>query len=253
MKRRNRKLRKTLLTLCCALSLVAISVGATLAYLTDTEGVTNTFTVGHVNIMLDEAKVGEDGKELIGPDAQRVTENKYHLLPGMTYDKDPTIHVVTGSEDAYVVAKIVVTGAEDSPLVYKEGNLDLLGIQNVVTGGVFNDNEFGQPSVNAETGVVTWDSTAVKLTQQKVGDNFVFMVYYKNPVLKTDTIRTRTLFENLVIPEDWDNADIQTLGDLNIDITAYAMQSAGFKNVDDAYAACDGKWQEYTAPETTTP
>ena len=39
MKRRNRKLRKAITMVCCALALVAISVGATLAYLTDTEAV----------------------------------------------------------------------------------------------------------------------------------------------------------------------------------------------------------------------
>ena len=53
MKARNRI--KPLLTLCCALLLVAAGVFGTLAYLTGTDTVNNTFTVGNVKITLDEA------------------------------------------------------------------------------------------------------------------------------------------------------------------------------------------------------
>ena len=117
MKRRNRKLRKALLMVCCALTLVAISVGATLAYLTDSEGVTNTFTVGHVDIQLKETDVDKDGS---------TQKNAYHLLPGQTYTKDPTITVEKGSEDAFVVAKIDVTGmkAANNRLLYSEGGVN---------------------------------------------------------------------------------------------------------------------------------
>ena len=48
MKARNRI--KPLLTLCCALLLVAAGVFGTLAYLTGTDTVNNTFTVGNVKI-----------------------------------------------------------------------------------------------------------------------------------------------------------------------------------------------------------
>ena len=44
-----------------AVLLVSLSVGATLAYLTSTtQTVKNTFTVGKVNITLDEVKVNEN-------------------------------------------------------------------------------------------------------------------------------------------------------------------------------------------------
>ena len=53
---KNSKLRRILLTLACAVLLVSLSVGATLAYLTSTPTkVTNTFVVGEVKIELDEA------------------------------------------------------------------------------------------------------------------------------------------------------------------------------------------------------
>ena len=64
MKARNRI--KPLLTLCCALLLVAAGVFGTLAYLTGTDTVNNTFTVGNVKITLDEAKVTTGGYQQQG-------------------------------------------------------------------------------------------------------------------------------------------------------------------------------------------
>ena len=56
----NSKLRRILLTVCSAALLVCVTVGATVAYLTSTETVTNTFTVGKVDITLDEAAIKQD-------------------------------------------------------------------------------------------------------------------------------------------------------------------------------------------------
>lgn len=96
--------RKSLILAACAIMLVCATIAGTLAYLTSTDTVTNTFTVGNVSIKLDEAKVDENGKA-VTPE-QRVKENKYKLLPGQTYIKDPTIHVQAGSEDCYVFVKV---------------------------------------------------------------------------------------------------------------------------------------------------
>lgn len=96
--------KKVHLLLLCAVLMVGASVFGTLAYLTDTEAVTNTFSVGQVHLTLDEAKVNPDGTVVAG--AARVQENAYHLLPGHTYSKDPTIHVDGKSEDCYVFVKV---------------------------------------------------------------------------------------------------------------------------------------------------
>lgn len=92
-----------LLTLCAAL-LVCATVLATMAFLTDIAEVKNTFTVGNVAIKLDEAQVGEDGKA-VTPE-NRVNANQYKLIPGKTYDKDPTIHVAPNSEDCWLFVKL---------------------------------------------------------------------------------------------------------------------------------------------------
>ena len=89
------KRSKVLLTLLCAVALVVTSVFGTLAYLTDNEKVTNTFTVGLVDITLEETDIKSGGKTTTG--------NAYHLLPGHTYTKDPTVTVEAPSEDCYVL------------------------------------------------------------------------------------------------------------------------------------------------------
>ena len=57
---------KALLVLACAGCLVIGTVFGTMAYLTSTKSVTNTFTVGDVEIKLDEAVVDEYGTEKTG-------------------------------------------------------------------------------------------------------------------------------------------------------------------------------------------
>ena len=98
-------MKKRTLALILALVLVfGAAVGGTIAYLTSNDSVTNTFTVGKVEITLDEAKVDEYGVAVTP--ATRVEANTYKLIPGHTYIKDPTIHVATGSEDCWLFAKI---------------------------------------------------------------------------------------------------------------------------------------------------
>lgn len=99
-----RKFRKWAMIAACAVLLVCVSIGATVAYLTSQSTVTNTFTVGNVAITMDETKVGEDGAAAASAD--RVTSNAYKLLPGHTYTKDPIVHVAAGSEDCWVFVKV---------------------------------------------------------------------------------------------------------------------------------------------------
>ena len=96
--------KKALVLALCAVLLVVSTVFVTMAYLTSTDSVKNTFTVGDVAITLDEAEVETDGTVIA--DAERVKANKYHLIPAHYYVKDPTIHVADGSEDCWVFVKL---------------------------------------------------------------------------------------------------------------------------------------------------
>ena len=94
---------KVLVTALCAVLLVAVSVLGTIAYLTEKDTVTNTFTVGSVSITLDEAEVNPDGTVKSN---SRVKANTSHLIPGHSYVKDPTVHVGSSSEDCWIFVKL---------------------------------------------------------------------------------------------------------------------------------------------------
>lgn len=65
-------------------------VGGTVAWLTaESTVVTNTFTVGDINITLTET-----------------TGTSYKVIPGATQNKDPKVTVALGSEECYVYVKV---------------------------------------------------------------------------------------------------------------------------------------------------
>ena len=79
------KKKLTAIFLCVALVAIAV-VGASLAYFTDKDNATNTFTVGKVDITLQETFDEENAK----------------LMPGIDVNKDVNIKLEEGSSDAYV-------------------------------------------------------------------------------------------------------------------------------------------------------
>ena len=82
------------LVLCCA-------IGGTLAWLTDKTGpVTNTFTVGDINIDLAE------------------TTSDYKMVPGNTIAKDPKVTGEAGSEACWLFVKVTKSGNFDQFLEY---------------------------------------------------------------------------------------------------------------------------------------
>ena len=95
--------KKVFVTVLCAAALVVASVLGTMAFLTSTDQVTNTFTVGKVAITLDETDVTPMGVQ--DTDA-RVQGNEYKLIPGHTYIKDPTVHVDADSEESWLFVKV---------------------------------------------------------------------------------------------------------------------------------------------------
>ncbi len=109
---------KALLLTLCAVLLVAASVLGTMAYLTDEDKVENTFTVGKVDITLDEASVDVNGATVEG--AGRVRTNEYKLMPGHEYTKDPTVHVTAGSENSWIFVKV-----EDGISAYEDTSLTI--------------------------------------------------------------------------------------------------------------------------------
>lgn len=190
MKKKN--LKKLLLAVCCAALLVCVSIGATVAYLTSKDTVTNTFTVGKVAITLDEAKVTADGTEVEGAD--RVKANSYKLMPGHEYKKDPTVHVTAGSEACYVFVKV-------------ENGIS--AIETTESGKTITEQitiDKGWTALTGETGV-----------------------YYKE--WKTGDATDLVVFENFTIADTVKDTNLAEITkDTKIEITAYAIQKDGFEN-----------------------
>ena len=122
-----RKSVKALLLVMCAIVLVVATVFATLAYMTSEGTVTNTFTYGNVSITLDEAKVNELGVA-VEPE-QRVDNNKYKLIAGHEYTKDPTVTVADGSDNAYLFIKYSIAKNVENAIDEIVLNEDLEAIQ----------------------------------------------------------------------------------------------------------------------------
>lgn len=104
-----KKMIKPLLLAATAIMLVAATVFATMAYMTATATVTNVFTVGNVTLNMFESNVNSDGTLVAPPVAgamKTAKANTYHLLPGLTYIKDPTVYVNASSDKSYLFVKV---------------------------------------------------------------------------------------------------------------------------------------------------
>lgn len=89
MRKRRGISTKALVALLAFVLVIGCSLGGTLAWLTDeTDEVTNTFTVGDINITLDE------------------TTKDYKILPGVDIPKDPKVTVLKDSEACWLFVKV---------------------------------------------------------------------------------------------------------------------------------------------------
>lgn len=189
-----KKTKKVLILGLCAVLLVAASVLGTMAYLTDTKSVTNTFTVGNVAIKLDEANVNPDGTK---KDENRVATNTYKLMPGHEYIKDPTVHVEPESEDCFLFVKVEngISGIETTDAGDK------------ISAQMAAKNWKAVEGV-ANVYVYTEDATNGMPTAVPAGDN-------------------KVVFEKFIIDGGVDSAKFEnSVG--NIVVTAYAIQADGF-------------------------
>ena len=237
--------RRALLLTFCAVLLVVASVMGTIAYLTSKDEVTNTFTVGKVAITLDEAKVTEDGKPVTP--AERVKANSYKLLPGLTYTKDPTVTVKSGSEKAYVRMKVTFNNArqiiamctdpefaEDGPTGV-ENAFPLIRMVKFVEAnaakwdGIIPDNMVETEDMLGNAKYFAYDKEA---------DTLTYYFYYNETVAAPSAdVVLPPLFDSITVPE-WVTGDqLKELNNFQINAVAEAIQADGFANADAAWAA----------------
>ena len=214
--------KKILALLLCAVLLVGASVAGTVAYLTSQDSVTNTFTVGKVQITLDEAAVDTDGNYVTNHD-NRVKTNDYHLMPGHTYTKDPTVTVKQPSDSSYVRMLVNVTNIQNLEAVFTDASYygadDVFLLQNLVDG---------------------WDPTLWVYEGYTETDNigtYEFR-YFAAVDAKGGDVVLDDLFETITIPgEDVTSDNIAYLDYVEIGVVAQAIQADGFADADAAWAA----------------
>ncbi len=207
---------KALVIIACVVMIVTVGIMGTIAYLTTSVSVENTFTVGKVEISLDEAKVDENGLALTGDKAERVQGNTYTILPGGQYDKDPTVTVKAGSAKCYVRLKITVKDvlADDS-----QKGIDL----------------FREVSKK-------WTVGSEKGVHDTEKDVYTFYAYYSSVVEPSDEeTKLDPVFKGFNIPETLTTEQFNNLNDAKITVCAEAIQADGFDTEAEAWAAFDAQ------------
>lgn len=97
--------KKVAAMLLAVVLLIGVGVGGTLAWLSATsDTVTNTFTVGDVNIELKEHDLKDDGT--LDANTEVTEENTYKIVPGDTQPKDPFVRVKANSEDSWIFVQV---------------------------------------------------------------------------------------------------------------------------------------------------
>ena len=237
MKTRN----KVILLVMCLILVTAASTLATMAYLIDDDLIVNTFTVGKVKIKLDEEIVDLTGTATGA--GRTETGNAYHLLPGLTYTKDPAVTVLSGSAECYIrmFVKINRTQAQLDE-IFGAGFLP----QYFVNGW---DNAVWETTgiVEEAAGAVTYE-----FRYREAGDATPQTYWDASRGNHSADERLAPLFESFTVPEGMTRADLALLGDdestpedekFNITVTAHAIQAAGFDTEAAAWAAFDSQME----------
>lgn len=232
--------RKALLLSLCAVLLVVASVMGTMAYLTSTDEVNNTFAIGKVKIELDEAAVDENGTPIEGAD--RVKANSYKVFPNGTYTKDPTVTVKEGSDESFVRMKVTFT---------KAANLIALCTDPEYAGDGPTGVEEAYPLIRmvkfVEANAAKWDGiipdnmteaeemlgNAKYFVYDKENDTLTYYFYYTDTVgAPNGDVKLPVLFNEIHIPEWATGTMLDAVKGFQINVVAEAIQADGFVDAD---------------------
>lgn len=232
MTRAMRRMRKYLLIVACIALVAGLAIGGTIAWLSAKTGeVVNTFTVGNIDIKLEEHDYLPETNTLNKAEGVETvqTNDDYKIIPGVDLPKDPFVTVKAGSEACYVFVQI------------KESeNWPTRDNGKISWSADLGEGKWQQLYMYDENGVT---ATAVEgvyfIEQAAISADSADVVY---PVLANDKITVSsnlTKYEVDQIIADLTGADGK-VGSFTLNITAYAIQQAKMKN---EYVA----WQEVSA------
>ena len=214
-------MKKTIAIIALVVLVAVASVLGTMAYLTSTAKVENTFTMGDVKIKLDETDVNN-------PKGDRVTENDYEVYPGAVVTKDPIVHNV-GANGAYIRATVNVSDW-----------MNLVGAYYPDFKETF-PNEGYRAALNLLVGDLGEGWSVVDV---EAGNVFTIGQFDAKFILKYDGVLesgrdTTAMFQTVTIPAGIDNANAASFNSVKVE--AQAMQANGFDTWEAAFAAFDAK------------
>lgn len=221
---------------------IAAGTGAALAYMTETDEVTNVFTVGNLDVGLREPEWNPDEGDGV------------NMYPGYTVYKNPTMKNITddrnGEEPCYARMIIHIQDEKGNPVVDENavalikdtirfddsytGNYEKEGmgkalVQGRVPGYALEELE-EIPMVNPEFTLDRGRSETNVLVYNYMGED-------GTGILKIG--EEAALFTNIVIPTDWNQNQFRTVGDFRLQMILEAIQASGFDSQEDAFLALD--------------
>lgn len=200
--------KKVLLLTVAALLMVGGVIGGTVAYFTDTEKVDNYFTVGDVDISVNEegAEENEDGS---------YTQTYEDVIPEAVYPKAPTMTVEAGSMESYV--RMIVTVKFEN------------AVEDEILGDKIDGIFLGK---NDEKWILNGKSVADDNTSVVYEYRYATTVSAPDAAVVLEPVFTDVQFAGA----EWGN-ELKTLNNMQITIEGNAIQAYGFDNADAAWAA----------------
>ena len=232
-----KKLFKAALLSVAAITLVVATVFVTVAYITSKASISNTFTVGNVSLELYESKVNDDGQKLadnpnVNGSKKDAIGNIYHLVPGKTYDKDPTVYInsTSSQDEAYL-------------FVYVQN-----GIKDIELGHYNHGSNVPQDEIQAIGAKITIEEQMKANGWVKLEDGTKGTVYYyatntgtsEAPVYTMKAVGGDTGINQVDIFSQFHidgHAVVNAYKDAQINILAFAIQTTGFDTPSAAWTA----------------
>lgn len=194
--------KKVVVLVLAAMMVLGCAMGATLAWLTDSATVTNTFTPSNINITLTETNPALD----TDVDSPNKGNHVAKMVPGATITKDPVVTVVKYSEKCFLFVEIDDSAVKDY-LDYNvaTGWTQLTGLPTDTKDSDYTANKVYYRVVDYSTsdqpfGILTDNKVTVKNTLGKTemaavgtGVDMVFTAY-------------AVQYENIATADDNDNA-----------------------------------------------
>ena len=206
--------------------LVLFFIGTTIAYFSDTKQVNNTFTAGNVAIALYESAVKPDNAGNLVQDldkppfygqADAVVNDYGRVYPGQSIFKNPTAKN-TGDSAEWIAVKVILTdGAGDLSRILGYEGFAEIDIERLLSGGLL-DEKVHVGTWNGFDNVCHNDNYAMI----QVADESEFYFLMLQPVQPGAEV---TIFDHISFPREWSSTEMRELGDLQIQIQAFGVQT----------------------------